>query len=203
MPVVWTQIVLGVLIVALTTQRSAAAQPQCNYDRTQLLALDEQHFDQDVKNGGWRALTAQPGCESVAADLIRDYRQSHDSHATMLYWHEGQLRATAGDYPAAIALLEQARMPPSDSSGWNFYVDATIGFLRRDRGALLEARSRLAAVRPLNGMAVQDGFVSLPMSSGQVAKVRWPPNLDVVDGLVHCFDQPYGAAYGSTCRSTP
>jgi hypothetical protein len=60
-----------------------------------------------------------------------------------------------------------------------------------------------AAVRPINGMPVQDGFISMPTSTGQVAKVRWPPNLDVVEGLVHCFNKPYRVAYGSECRSTP
>jgi hypothetical protein len=79
-------------------------------------------------------------------------------------------------------------------------VDATIAFLKRDRVALVEARARLAAVRPMNGAVVQDGFLSLPTSSGQVVKVRWPVNLDVVDGLVHCFDKPYRTAYGRECR---
>jgi hypothetical protein len=145
---------------------------------------------------------AQPGCESVAADLLRDYRETHGSRSGILYWHEGQLRATAGDYKRAITLLEQARTPPNtdDLSGWNDYVDATIAFLKRDRAALLAARTRLSAVRPMNGMTVQNGFISLRMSSGQTATVRWPVNLDVVDGLVHCFDRPYRVAYGSECR---
>jgi hypothetical protein len=197
-------LVYGLLACCAITEPSAAAQPQCRYDRPQLLALDEPQFDQDVNNGGWRALAAQPGCESAAADLIRDFRETHGSHAAILYWHEGQLRATAGDSKRAIAVLEQARMPvETDAAGWNFYVDATIAFLKRDRAALLEARTRLAAVRPLNDMPVQDGFISMPMSTGQVVKVRWPPNLDVVEGLVHCFDKPYRVAYGSECRSTP
>src|ERR1700722_15693088 len=180
-----------------------ASNPRCSYDRTQLLALDEQHFDQDLENGGWRAEAAQPGCESVAADLVRDYREAHGSHSGILYWHEGQLRATAGDYKQAITVLKEARNPLNigDPSGWNFYVDATIAFLNRDRAALLEARTRLAAVRPMNGMQVQDGFVALPMSSGQTVKVRWPVNLDVVDGLVRCFDKPYRTAYAIECRS--
>ena len=183
--------------------RRVAANPQCRYDRTQLLALDEQHFDQDLANGGWRGVAARPSCESVAADLVRDYQETHGSHSGILYWHEGQLRAMAGDYKRAITAMEHALNPlnTDDLSGWNLYVDATIDFLKRDRAALLEARTRLAAIRPMNGEQVQDGFVSERTSSGQEVKVRWPANLDVVDGLVHCFDKPYRAAYASECRS--
>jgi hypothetical protein len=198
-----TLLACGLLACCATTRAPTAAQPQCSYDRTQLLAMDERHFDQDVENGGWRGVAAQPGCESVAADLVRDYRETHANRSAILFWHEGQLRADAGDPERAMTVLEQARMPPDtgDPSGWNFYVDATIAFLKRDRAALLQARTRLAAVRPMDGMTVQDGFTSISTNSGQTVKMRWPPNLDVVDGLVHCFDRPYRAAYGSDCRS--
>jgi PDZ domain len=178
-----------------------AAKPQCRYDRIQLLALNEQQFDQDLENGGWRGVAARSGCESVAADLVRDYRETHRSRFGILYWHEGQLRAMAGDYKRAITVMEQSRDADDPSGGWNLYVDATIAFLKRDRAALLEARTRLAAIRPMNGEQVQDGFVSLRTSSGQEVKVRWPVNIDVVDGLIQCFDRPYRAAYGSECRS--
>ncbi|HTB68163.1 MAG TPA: PDZ domain-containing protein [Steroidobacteraceae bacterium] len=178
-----------------------AANPQCSYDRTQLLALDEERFDQDLENGGWRGVAARPGCDSVAADLVRDYRESHGSRSGILYWHEGQLRALAGDYERATMLMEQSRDADDPSGGWNVYVAATIAFLNRDRAALLEARARLAALRPTNGEQVQDGFISFRTVSGQMRRVRWPLNLDVVDGLVRCFDKPYRAAYGSECRS--
>jgi hypothetical protein len=46
---------------------------KCEFDREKLLALDQDAFDQDM-NGGWRKLGNVPKCQSVAADLIRDYR---------------------------------------------------------------------------------------------------------------------------------
>jgi hypothetical protein len=146
-------------------------------------------------------VAARPGCDSVAADLVRDYRESHGSRSGILYWHEGQLRALAGDYESATMLMEQSRDADDPSVGWNVYVAATIAFLNRDRAALLEARARLAALRPMNGEQVQDGFISFRTGSGQMMRVRWPLNLDVVDGLVRCFDKPYRAAYGAECRS--
>jgi hypothetical protein len=195
-----------------TAPHGGSRTTQCVRDRAQLLALDEQQFDQDLTNGGggWRAVANQPGCEAAAADLIRDYRQAHRNPPWILSWHEGQMRAFAGDYTQATALLRQARQPADqdDSFGWNPYVDATIAFLSRDRAAALEARSRLAAIAPVSGTPVTDGYITLqttngPTLSGPTVKIKWPPNLDVVDGLIRCFDQPYKVAYGGACRSPP
>lgn len=90
-----------------------------------------------------------------------------------------------------------------DRGGWNPYVDATIAFLRKDRAALDRARATLAAYvsPPGSGLPpVKDGYIELAFADGQVRKVRWPPNIDVVDGLAQCFGQPYRQAYGDTCR---
>jgi hypothetical protein len=183
------------------------ANAECDYDKARLMALDEQHFDQDTSNGGggWRAVAAKPGCKLAAADLLRDYRDAHGSQSGILYWHEAQLRALVGDYKHATLLMERSRKPMNaDPAGWNPYVDATIAFLRKDRSALGEARSRLAVVQPMpdQGMPpVKDGFIELSMANGQTMKMRWPPNLEVVDGLIRCFDKPYSIAYGNDCRS--
>lgn len=187
------------------TERSVA-EPACAHDREVLLALPEPAFDQDLSNGGggWRALAAKPECVLVAADLIRDYRGRHRLEGGTLAWHEGQLRAQAGDVEQAIALFERARKPEEDAIGWNAYVDASIAFLRGDRASLVAARERLAAVRyPADGdmPPLEDGFVEFPAQDGRPAmRMRWPPNLDVVDGLIRCFGQPYRIAYGAACR---
>lgn len=76
----------------------------CTFDRAKLLALDEYSFDQDI-NGGWRAVAQHEQCTEVAADLIREYRETHGLVSTILYWHEGQLRATAGSTDEAIRLF--------------------------------------------------------------------------------------------------
>jgi hypothetical protein len=90
-----------------------------------------------------------------------------------------------GDYQQAEGLFEQSRVPHIPAfKAWNIYVDATIAFLHRDRDALLKARTKLAEVPPEAGR---------PDSK--------PMNLDVVDGLLRCFDRSYADAY-SACRGS-
>lgn len=175
----------------------------CDYDRARLLALDELQFDQDLE-GGWRTLANKPGCKLAAADLLRDYRQAHRNEAGILYWHEAQLRAFAGQTQAAIDLMEKSRRPAeADAGGWNAYVDASIAFLRKDRAGLDKARQTLAAVPfPTDkGLPpLKNGIIDMPMEGGKTMRMRWPPNIDVVDGFVKCFDQPYENAYAKACR---
>lgn len=175
----------------------------CSFDRPRVLALDEDQFDRDVP-GSWRELSLRPGCNLAAADLLREYRQSHRLESGLMYWHEAQVRAIAGQYQEAIPLMERARMPvEADRAGWNPYVEATIAFLRKDRTALENARLRLAAVHPPIGKDVPpviDGFMEVEMDNGPKQKIRWPPNIDVVEGLENCFDKAYGEAYNNQCR---
>jgi hypothetical protein len=174
------------------------------YDEKALLSLDESAFDQDP-HGGWRAISNVPGCELAAADLLAAYRSRYPRSSSTLSWHEGQIRASAGQYERAIPLLENGRKPADqDLAGWNYYVDASVAFLRRDRSGLLAARQRLATVAypEIAGMPpLKDGYLELPAQPGQLTtKVRWPPNLEIVEGLVACFDKPYSEAYGKSCR---
>ena len=180
------------------------AADRCKYDEEALLALDENAFDQDL-SGGWRAIASIPGCERAAAELLAAYRAKHPNAGTLLAWHEGQMRASAGQYEQAIPLLEAARKPvEQDPTGWNHYVDATLAFLRHDNPALLAAQKRLAAVAYPEGAGMpplKDGYFELPAPPGQPGmKMRWPPNIEVVDGLVACFRKPYEEAYGASCR---
>lgn len=156
----------------------------CAYDR-KLLALGFDAFDQNM-SGGWRALSMKPDCKRTAADLIRDYRFNSENQIPLLYWHEAQLRASDGDYAAAIPLMEKSkRSAQRDKFGWNAYADATIAFLRNDSVALSNAREKLArVVRP-------EGFPT---------NRPWPLNLDVVDGLARCLGKPYKVAYSQACR---
>lgn len=191
------------LLAAFDTQ--AAQQTGCELDRARMLSLDEQQFDQDM-DGGWRSLAAKRGCDLVAADLIRDWRDKHRSSAGLLVWHEAQLRANAGQTQEAISLMAQSRRAPgvADGAGWNVYVDATIAFLRKDRAALEQARAQLAAIRPPAGedapIVVVDGYFDVDLGNGKTHKMRWPPNIDIVEGLIRCFDKPYVEAYGGDCQ---
>lgn len=177
-----------ILILAASALATSlmSEQENCRVDRSAMLSLDQTSFDQDLA-GGWRKLAAVPGCEAAAADLIRDYRAANSNDATILTWHEGQLRARAGDSAEAIRLFNASRKK-SDESGWNLYVDASIAFLERNLDGLRAARDHLASLpRPEN--------FSPRGPNGQVLNVPWPPNLHVVDGLLECFDKPYGHAY--------
>ncbi|QGH67528.1 hypothetical protein [Xanthomonas oryzae] len=188
--------------------RAEPAQPAaCSYDRTAMLALDQDAFDQDLQ-GGWRTIADRPGCTLAAADLLRDYRQAHAITGGIVVWHEGQMRAEAGQTAQAIALFEKSYKPAAeDLASWNRYVDAMIAFLKRDRASLDAARARLAVVPYPKGKGMpplQDGYMVLPATAGHPEmRVRWPPNLDVVDGLIKCYDASYSVAYGSQrCRTS-
>jgi hypothetical protein len=166
----------------------------CTYDRDRLLSLDEKSFDQDMR-GGWRTLADDPRCYLAAADLIRDYREVHHVSGTTLVWHEGQMRASAGQTNGAIALFEQSRKA-HDPSGWNFYVDGTIAFLQHDRRALQIARDKLAALpTPADWHPVGP--------DGKPFPIKWPPNLNVLEGLLKCFGRSYEEAYGSATCTKP
>lgn len=180
--------------------------PNCVYDRARMLALDEDKFDQDM-SGGWRAISSIPGCELVAAGLLHEYREAHHQDSGLLFWHEAQLRAFSGQYREAITLMARSYKPAdADKAGWNPYVDATIAFLRKDKAALDEARSRLAVVPPppdnKEMSPVVDGYTEMKFADGTTRKVRWPLNSDVVEGLENCFDKPYVEAYRNECRQS-
>ncbi|MGN6366364.1 hypothetical protein [Asticcacaulis taihuensis] len=106
---------------------SYAHAADCQYDHSQLLALDYKAFDHD----GWRPLAATDGCKQAAADLIRDYRQAHPDLSAddrrSLTWHEGQMRAAFGDYAGAIPLFS-AENP---DRAMRDYATATVAFLKQ------------------------------------------------------------------------
>lgn len=176
-------------------------------EKERLLALDENAFDQDLSGGGggWRAIAAKEGCDIAAADIIRDYREKHASTGHVITWHEGQLRAMGGDDKAAIALFGKSRVPEEKNGrGWNQYVDASIAFLEKDKPALMRARESLAGIPVPPNVALKDGVFEVPNNSGTPFKMRWPPNIDVVDGLIQCFEKGYRNAYGdAACRPAP
>jgi hypothetical protein len=160
-----------------------------------MLALSLSDFDQDME-GGWRKIAYDDECVAIAADLIRDYRESKGLSAYLLYWHEGQLRASAGQTGRAVGLFQLSYKPPeTDQEGWNFYVDATIAFLKKDQTALLGARERLASLPRPKDFAPRD-------PEGRPVAISWPMNLHVVDAMIRCFGRSYDEAY-SGCSNPP
>ena len=181
----------------------------CAYDQKKLLSLDFLKFDQDTLNGGggWRAVAAKKGCNLAAADLVKSYRNAHPElkghqPGTMLFWHEGQLRAFEGQNTQAIELMKQSKAPAEfDKAGWNAYVDATTAFLAHDKENLLKAKEALAATPSMDDLPVKDGKITVKLDNGQIMSMDWPPNSGIVDGFVRCFDKPYKEAYISPCRT--
>ncbi|MBI1403494.1 MAG: hypothetical protein GC147_09790 [Porphyrobacter sp.] len=183
------------LLLAAAQPAEPAPAPDCSYDLEAMLALDRQAFDQTLPDGGWRGLYER-GCYAEAAELIRAWRHEKRDHTQMLYTHEGQMRAYAGQTDEAIALLRLAYKPShQDRAGWNFYIDGTIAFLGRDREALRFAIERLKGVpAPSAIRAVR--------ADGSPVKVKWPLNLDILEAFERCWERTYTQATASDgeCR---
>ncbi len=184
--------VLPLLLLAAAQLSPQAAKPVCHFDRPALLALGVDAFDQDLK-GGWRVIAYEKGCEHKAAELIQQYRKKQEGSLSILYWHEGQLRASVGQVGQAVSLFEKSKVP--NDLTWNAYVDATIAFLVRDARGLREARDRLLATPKPAERDWQDA------NGKPIPAPKWPMNIDVVNALVACFGRSYDEAYGNPqCR---
>lgn len=158
--------------------------PACRFDPSSLDA-GYREFDLD-KPGNWRAIEKVKGCEPAAAEMLSQYRERYEQLVPLMAWHEGQVRASIGQYPDAIELMRKSRrLAERDPAGWNLYVDATIAFLRKDRRKFQVARRRLLALRK---------------PPAWPAGASWPQNANVLRGLWKCFDRSYQTAYGDDCR---
>ena len=183
--------ILALLLLAATPQDPPAyIPPDCSYDLDEMLSLDRQAFDQD-ETGGWRPLS-DAGCHAEAAELIREWRHEKRDHKQILYWHEGQMRAFAGQTEDAVALMALTYKTEDLNSafGWNYYADGTIAFLTRDREGLALAMERLAA------LPVPDDLKATA-ADGSTTAMDWPPNMHVLQALERCWDLPYAEVYMS------
>lgn len=202
--VVWLAAVVAAAAIsgaAWAEAGAAEAGAGCAHDREALLALDVRTFDK-ARGAGWRLVGNRRGCEAAAADLIRDYRVANAGKLVEgrvddlrgLMRHESQLRAAAGQVEAAVRLRERARYGGDRPD--QLYDEATIAFLKKDRAKLGAVRAELAG---LPKPAWFEEAAARAQAKHGLA-VTWPPNLDVVDGLIACFDRPYAEAYSQSCR---
>jgi hypothetical protein len=180
-------LLLTALMICMTSESRAG---ECRGSMDALLALDFEAFDQE--EGGWRA--AERRGRGDVADVIRAYRLAHEKsllewQRDLLLWHEAQLRALHGDYPTAVRLMRDSSGAPFEAH--NLYVAATIAFLEGDLAALKAARAKLAALPEPPEYA----DAAKQFRARTDTEMGWPPNLNVVDGLVRCFGQPYRQAY--------
>lgn len=172
----------------------AQAVASCRQPDAAMLSLTLNDFDQT--DAGWRSLAVE-GCYAVAADAIARYRADNAARLAgedtgTLNWHEGQMRAAAGQNEAAIDIMQAGLA--STSEAIRPYNEATIAFLRRDRAALEAARDRLLAL-PQPDYFI-DAKARYEVNYPDLPPLAWPLNRDKVDGLVACFDRPYREAYG-------
>jgi hypothetical protein len=194
------------LLAAAAAVASEPPRPECAFDREAALALEFVAFDQ-TEGSGWRPLH-DAKCYIEAAELLRDWQVRHRgdfdlsnprdrSIVEFLPWHEAQMWANAGRNDQALPLFERTHKAGEGPlvAAWNFYVDGTIAFLRRDRPALEAATAGLSAIpKP----PTWDKAVG---ADGKPISVPWPQNLDVLQALSRCWEQPYSVAY--VCREIP
>lgn len=155
-----------------------------------MLVLSFNHFDQGPD--GWRSLAINLACSEYADDVLASYRSRHaftltPANASILMWHEAQVRADQGETDAAVALMRQAAFP-NEPDWQRLYREGTIAFLEGDLARLKALRADLARLPP-----------DPDLTTFQGTEVSWPPNLDVLDGLIACFGRDYSAAYA--CRA--
>lgn len=169
-------------------------------ERDTMLALDFEQFDR-TQEQGWR-LIADRECYAEAAALIADYREATENERAneVLRHHQVQMYAAVEDRVPAIVLLDEiiAEFKPGDSVTNLHYTQSTRAFLAKDLSSLKIARADLASVpQPDQFEAAVARFKA---EYPDFPPPSWPPNLDVVDGFINCFDRPYSEAYDIDCR---
>ncbi|MFT3726767.1 MAG: hypothetical protein QM759_02955 [Terricaulis sp.] len=107
------------------------------------------------------------------------------------------MSATSGQTDRAIRLFEYSRVSFDESDA--LYGQATIAFLEHNREDLVAARAKLAALPMPSWFA--EAAAHYHARTGHTA--TWPSNLDIVDGLIACFDRPYSEAYRVARRPAP
>jgi len=188
---------------ALAVASSEPSLGDCSYDREVELARGAVAFDQ-TEGQGWRPLY-DAKCYIQAAELLREWQAVNGENldstdprsrslAQILVWHEAQMWAFGGRNDMALPMFSRAYREDASvpATAWNSYVDGTLAFLRRDRESLGRAIARLSAIPKPSGWDRAVG------QDGQPITRPWPQNLDVLQGLSRCWDEPYSAAY--LCR---
>jgi hypothetical protein len=182
-------LVSGAMLLMAMASTAESNPSRCTYDKDAILGLSYKEFDQNP-DAGWRKV-AVPGCEEVAADLIIAWRTHHNRQDKILFWHEGQLRAEAGQYQSAITLFKLSRKTKAEDRGWgwNIYVDGSIAFLKGDKKALQKAKRNLANLRKPKNMGRSVDI------NGNPVEVEWPLNLHVLEAFIRCWGKSYHEAY--------
>lgn len=197
--------VLGIAVLVAvgctTTHQESMDSASCiePSERAAMLELDVNSFDQ-TEGQGWR-LIADRGCYSEAAELIAEYRAQADD-PKIARQHQVQMHAAAEEREQAIALLDELIADDKTNEEWEMlhYRRATRAFLASDLEALKDSRADLATLPMPQGFA--DAVERFERDYPEFPSPKWPPNLDVVDAFLACFDDSYNEAYsGKVCRA--
>ena len=165
----------------------------CQADAEAMLDMTFIAFDQGPD--GWRSLHNDLICCDYADDVLAQYRSRYGpslgaANTSLLTWHEAQLVASQGDAARAATLMKAAAYP-GEPQWQTLYREGSIAFLEGDMERLQAARETLSQL-PRDVIVMEHGQ---PASS-------WPPNLEVLNGLISCFGKPYGVAYACRLPST-
>lgn len=167
-------------------------------ERAAMLKLDLKSFDQ-TEGQGWR-LIADRKCYSDAAKLIAEYRAQADD-PNIARHHQVQMHAAAEEREQAIILLDELIADDEANEEWAnlHYRRATRAFLASDLQTLQASRADLATLPTPSGFAA--AAERFKRDYPDFPAPIWPPNLDVVDAFITCFDESYNEAYsGKVCR---
>jgi hypothetical protein len=157
----------------LASSPSAAAVPPApcpTVPAAELMALPYDKFDTGDGPSAWRNLLDRACVDAAVATLVA-YREANARRMTSeqkdeLSFHIGQTLAFSGRDSESIPHFE-ASAGPDSTAEWRAYVDATAGFLRKDRDRVERALATYSNVAP--------------------GSMR----LGVIRGFLKCFDKPY------------
>ncbi len=177
--------------ILFTLLISQPIEDTCKADISDYLDQSADTFDQT--DTGWRGITANNNCYKEAAILIEQYR-SRVKDTSPLRFHEGQLRAYAGENDAASKLILSTLVPADrDIMGHNHYKKATVAFLNQDREVFEEHLTLLKALPKPDNFILTDQY-------GNPVKRPWPLNYGVLKRLDDCWGKAnYEQAYRSGC----
>lgn len=117
--------------------------------------------------------------------------------------------ADRNDYRRAQTLLSHSYRS-NEKRDWNLLIDAQRAFLSKDQVALKTIREEMFSSEMPEEFRDQfrtlaDQYNLRPTLQTELflvplKELRWPPYLEIVDGLIACFDAPFITAYSFDCR---
>jgi len=129
-------LIILITIISCSAKKDSVISKISREEYDELMNSDYQSFDQ-TPDGGWRKYNEDV---DLQIQLIQDYIKLNHAEEQSLRWHLGQLYGMNNNYDKAIEYFEQCiYTEPGDNVyrvAWNYYVNGTIAFMKRDKDAL-------------------------------------------------------------------